>query len=80
MRTQWWFQRFEAEEGDRGSEVGPPPSVVAARIAKKIGESSARAEEGEHLSTTDRVSHARAHDEADEARQRYLENRPGPHS
>jgi hypothetical protein len=81
MRNTWWNWRFEAKDGDKGSDVSPPPSVVAARIARRIGEATGHEEvAAEEVTTTDRVSHAHAHDEADEARQRYLESRPGPHS
>jgi hypothetical protein len=60
--------------------VSPPPSAVAPRIARQIGENV----EHEAVDYGDidnrRTAHAHIHDEAHAAEQRYLENRPGPHS
>ena len=43
MRNLGWNRHVEAmADRDRHSDVTPPPSAVAARIAKRIGESVGR--------------------------------------
>ncbi len=64
----------------RDRDVTPPPSAVAGRIAKRIGEAMGRDAADDVRTETTQVAHPHAHDEAHEAEQRYLENRPGPHS
>lgn len=72
--------KADAEQGDRGSDHRPPPSAVSARIARQIGESVGRSAADDTETETTQTAHPHVTDEADEARQRYLESRPGPHS
>ena len=76
-----WMRVDAPADADRGGErITPPPSTVAGRIAKQIGESTGRDAADDVETETGRIAHAHAHDEAHEAQQRYLESRPGPHS
>ena len=57
-----------------------PPSSIAHRIARQIGESVGREAADAVETNTTRTAHPHVHDEAFQDEQRYLENRPGPHS
>lgn len=72
--------KADADQGDRERDHTPPPSAVAARIARQIGESVGRSAADDTVTETTHTAHPHVADEADEARQRYLESRPGPHS
>jgi hypothetical protein len=72
--------KTDADSGDRERDHSPPPSTVAARIARQIGETVGRSAADDVQTETTHTAHPHVADEADEARQRYLESRPGPHS
>jgi hypothetical protein len=65
MRNLGWNRHVEAmADRDRQSDVSPPPSAVAARIAKRIGESVGREAADDVETDTTHIAHPR-HEQGD---------------
>lgn len=79
MRSWMKFEAPDDADTSWRADV-PPPSSVAGRIARKIGEPVGREAADAVETETTHTAHANVHDEASRAEQDYLEHRPGPHS